>query len=184
MGTTWVGSVWAVYPGHWEASGFSFSQIFTGGVNLFRDILAEWEGFFVVFFLPGVVVVSDLAWGISWGWGCGGIGCLWESFSWPISDPNMGGLPTPHDIPFSQYLVMEYYVGGDLLTLLSKFEERIPAEMARFYLAEIVMAIDSVHQLGYVHRWALQGLRGRPQRDNKGCTWKFGAQSGWGAERD
>ncbi|XP_008850280.1 myotonin-protein kinase isoform X3 [Nannospalax galili] len=50
------------------------------------------------------------------------------------------------------YLVMEYYVGGDLLTLLSKFGERIPAEMARFYLAEIVMAIDSVHQLGYVHR--------------------------------
>ncbi|KAJ1072954.1 hypothetical protein K5549_015097 [Capra hircus] len=41
------------------------------------------------------------------------------------------------------YLVMEYYVGGDLLTLLSKFGERIPAEMARFYLAEIVMAIDS-----------------------------------------
>ncbi|XP_054553228.1 myotonin-protein kinase isoform X2 [Talpa occidentalis] len=50
------------------------------------------------------------------------------------------------------YLVMEYYVGGDLLTLLSKFGERIPAEMARFYLAEIVLAIDSVHRLGYVHR--------------------------------
>ncbi|XP_049757113.1 myotonin-protein kinase isoform X9 [Elephas maximus indicus] len=50
------------------------------------------------------------------------------------------------------YLVMEYYVGGDLLTLLSKFGERIPVEMARFYLAEIVMAIDSVHRLGYVHR--------------------------------
>uniref|UniRef100_A0A8C9AQ83 Myotonin-protein kinase n=1 Tax=Prolemur simus TaxID=1328070 RepID=A0A8C9AQ83_PROSS len=50
------------------------------------------------------------------------------------------------------YLIMEYYVGGDLLTLLSKFGERIPAEMARFYLAEIVMAIDSVHRLGYVHR--------------------------------
>ncbi|XP_021572616.1 myotonin-protein kinase, partial [Carlito syrichta] len=47
---------------------------------------------------------------------------------------------------------MEYYVGGDLLTLLGKFGERIPAEMARFYLAEIVMAIDSVHRLGYVHR--------------------------------
>lgn len=51
-------------------------------------------------------------------------------------------------------------MGGDLLTLLSKFGERIPAEMARFYLAEIVMAIDSVHRLGYVHRWALQGLKG------------------------
>lgn len=56
---------------------------------------------------------------------------------------------------------MEYYVGGDLLTLLSKFGERIPAEMARFYLAEIVMAIDSVHRLGYVHRWVWQGLRDR-----------------------
>lgn len=55
-------------------------------------------------------------------------------------------------------------MGGDLLTLLSKFGERIPAEMARFYLAEIVMAIDSVHRLGYVHRWALQGLRGGARR--------------------
>ncbi|XP_044144484.1 LOW QUALITY PROTEIN: serine/threonine-protein kinase MRCK alpha [Bufo gargarizans] len=50
------------------------------------------------------------------------------------------------------YLVMDYYVGGDLLTLLSKFEDRLPEEMARFYLAEMVMAIDSVHQLHYVHR--------------------------------
>ncbi|XP_069042455.1 myotonin-protein kinase isoform X2 [Lepisosteus oculatus] len=50
------------------------------------------------------------------------------------------------------YLVMDYYVGGDLLTLLSKFGDRIPEEMAQFYLAEMVMAIDSVHRLGYVHR--------------------------------
>uniref|UniRef100_A0A8D0GPB4 Serine/threonine-protein kinase MRCK alpha n=1 Tax=Sphenodon punctatus TaxID=8508 RepID=A0A8D0GPB4_SPHPU len=50
------------------------------------------------------------------------------------------------------YLVMDYYVGGDLLTLLSKFEDRLPEDMARFYLAEMVVAIDSVHQLHYVHR--------------------------------
>ncbi|XP_058484300.1 myotonin-protein kinase isoform X2 [Solea solea] len=50
------------------------------------------------------------------------------------------------------YLVMDYYVGGDLLTLLSKFGDRIPEEMAQFYLAEMVMAIDSIHKLGYVHR--------------------------------
>ncbi|MXQ81955.1 hypothetical protein E5288_WYG004817 [Bos mutus] len=49
------------------------------------------------------------------------------------------------------YLVMDYYVGGDLLTLLSKFEDRLPEDMARFYLAEMVIAIDSVHQLHYVH---------------------------------
>uniref|UniRef100_A0A8C1L8X8 non-specific serine/threonine protein kinase n=1 Tax=Cyprinus carpio TaxID=7962 RepID=A0A8C1L8X8_CYPCA len=50
------------------------------------------------------------------------------------------------------YLVMDYYVGGDLLTLLSKFEDRLPEDMARFYLAEMVLAIDSVHKLHYVHR--------------------------------
>ncbi|XP_076876083.1 myotonin-protein kinase isoform X2 [Brachyhypopomus gauderio] len=50
------------------------------------------------------------------------------------------------------YLVMDYYVGGDLLTLLSKFGDRIPEDMAQFYLAEMVMAIDSIHRLGYVHR--------------------------------
>ncbi|KAK5918682.1 hypothetical protein CgunFtcFv8_003423 [Champsocephalus gunnari] len=50
------------------------------------------------------------------------------------------------------YLVMDYYVGGDLLTLLSKFGDRIHEDMAQFYLAEMIMAIDSIHRLGYVHR--------------------------------
>ncbi|CAI4222526.1 unnamed protein product [Auanema sp. JU1783] len=50
------------------------------------------------------------------------------------------------------YFVMDYYVGGDMLTLLSKFEDHIPEKMARFYIAEMVLAIDSVHNLGYVHR--------------------------------
>uniref|UniRef100_A0A4W3J4K7 non-specific serine/threonine protein kinase n=1 Tax=Callorhinchus milii TaxID=7868 RepID=A0A4W3J4K7_CALMI len=53
---------------------------------------------------------------------------------------------------FGEYLVMDYYVGGDLLTLLSKFEDRLPEEMSKFYLAEMVLAIDSIHQLHYVHR--------------------------------
>lgn len=48
---------------------------------------------------------------------------------------------------------MDYYVGGDLLTLLSKFGDRLPEDMAQFYLAEMVMAIHSVHKLGYVHRY-------------------------------
>ncbi|XP_076803724.1 serine/threonine-protein kinase MRCK alpha-like isoform X2 [Clavelina lepadiformis] len=50
------------------------------------------------------------------------------------------------------YLVMDYYVGGDLLTLLTKFDDRLPEDMARFYIAEMVLAIDSIHQLNYVHR--------------------------------
>ncbi|CAH2098662.1 unnamed protein product [Euphydryas editha] len=50
------------------------------------------------------------------------------------------------------YLVMDYYCGGDLLTLLSKFEDRLPEDMARFYIAEMVLAVHSVHELRYVHR--------------------------------
>ncbi|TKR86935.1 hypothetical protein L596_011429 [Steinernema carpocapsae] len=48
---------------------------------------------------------------------------------------------------------MDYYGGGDLLTFIAKFDDyRVPEEMAKFYIAEIVLAIDSVHRLGYVHR--------------------------------
>lgn len=47
---------------------------------------------------------------------------------------------------------MDYYCGGDLLTLLSKFEDRLPEDMAKFYIAEIILAIHSIHQLRYVHR--------------------------------
>ncbi|XP_035789779.1 serine/threonine-protein kinase Genghis Khan-like isoform X2 [Anopheles albimanus] len=50
------------------------------------------------------------------------------------------------------YLIMDYYCGGDLLTLLSKFEDRLPEDMARFYIAEMVLAIHSIHELKYVHR--------------------------------
>ncbi|MEQ2208903.1 hypothetical protein XENOCAPTIV_018926 [Xenoophorus captivus] len=57
-------------------------------------------------------------------------------------------------VPVLQYLVMDYYVGGDLLTLLSKFEDRLPEDMAKFYVAEMVLAIHSIHQQQYIHRYA------------------------------
>jgi serine/threonine-protein kinase MRCK len=46
---------------------------------------------------------------------------------------------------------MDYYCGGDLLTLLSKFDH-LDEDMVRYYIAETVLAIDSLHKLGYVHR--------------------------------
>ncbi|KAM7368466.1 hypothetical protein PAMP_014679 [Pampus punctatissimus] len=52
----------------------------------------------------------------------------------------------------AEYLVMDYYVGGDLLTLLSKFEDRLPEDMSKFYVAEMVLAIHSIHQQNYIHR--------------------------------
>ena len=56
------------------------------------------------------------------------------------------------------YLVMEYHPGGDLLTLLSKYDDILEENMARFYLAEMVMAIHSLHQLGYVHRLDIHNM--------------------------
>uniref|UniRef100_A0A8D0L2G7 non-specific serine/threonine protein kinase n=1 Tax=Sphenodon punctatus TaxID=8508 RepID=A0A8D0L2G7_SPHPU len=67
------------------------------------------------------------------------------------------------------YLVMDYYVGGDLLTLLSKFGDRIPMEMARFYLAEMVLALNSIHRMGYVHRIVLTPRSGAVLGREGGC---------------
>uniref|UniRef100_A0A672Y421 Citron Rho-interacting kinase n=1 Tax=Sphaeramia orbicularis TaxID=375764 RepID=A0A672Y421_9TELE len=51
------------------------------------------------------------------------------------------------------YLVgMEYLPGGDLMSLLNRYEDQFDESMAQFYLAELVEAIHAVHQLGYVHR--------------------------------
>ncbi|XP_038648042.1 citron Rho-interacting kinase isoform X4 [Scyliorhinus canicula] len=50
------------------------------------------------------------------------------------------------------YLVMEYQPGGDLLALLNRYDDQFDESMAQFYLAELVLAIHSVHQIGYVHR--------------------------------
>uniref|UniRef100_A0A3Q1EG32 Citron Rho-interacting kinase n=1 Tax=Acanthochromis polyacanthus TaxID=80966 RepID=A0A3Q1EG32_9TELE len=50
------------------------------------------------------------------------------------------------------YLAMEYLPGGDLMSLLNRYEDQFDESMAQFYLAELVEAIHAVHQLGYVHR--------------------------------
>lgn len=49
------------------------------------------------------------------------------------------------------YFVMDYIPGGDLMSLLIKFEI-FPEDLARFYIAELVLAIESVHRMGFVHR--------------------------------
>ncbi|ORY04799.1 kinase-like protein [Basidiobolus meristosporus CBS 931.73] len=49
------------------------------------------------------------------------------------------------------YLAMEYVPGGDLRTLLNN-NGCIAEEYTSFYIAEIVMAVSALHQLGYIHR--------------------------------
>jgi len=49
------------------------------------------------------------------------------------------------------YLVMEFLQGGDLMTVLMD-KDILLEESTRFYVAEIALAIVSVHKLNYVHR--------------------------------
>ncbi|XP_056008615.1 citron Rho-interacting kinase-like isoform X2 [Ostrea edulis] len=50
------------------------------------------------------------------------------------------------------YLVMEFHAGGDLLSLLSRYDDIFEERMAKFYIAEMTLAIQALHCMGYVHR--------------------------------
>ena len=41
---------------------------------------------------------------------------------------------------------------GDLMTLLMK-KDTLSEEMTQFYVAETALAIQTIHDLGFIHRW-------------------------------
>ncbi|XP_031744615.1 serine/threonine-protein kinase 38-like isoform X2 [Cucumis sativus] len=49
------------------------------------------------------------------------------------------------------YLIMEYLPGGDMMTLLMR-KDTLTEDEARFYVGEIVLAIESIHKHNYIHR--------------------------------
>ncbi|CAH8521835.1 unnamed protein product [Schistosoma guineensis] len=49
------------------------------------------------------------------------------------------------------YLCMEYMPGGDLYYWLEKYDT-FDETIARFYLAETVLALEALHELGFIHR--------------------------------
>lgn len=55
------------------------------------------------------------------------------------------------------YLIMEYLPGGDIMTLLMR-EETLTETVARFYIAQSVLAIESIHKHNYIHRFAFLHL--------------------------
>lgn len=48
------------------------------------------------------------------------------------------------------YMVMDYMPGGDVVSLMSMYE--IPEKWAVFYTMEVVLALDTIHNMGFVHR--------------------------------
>ncbi|KAJ3055399.1 Serine/threonine-protein kinase, partial [Quaeritorhiza haematococci] len=53
--------------------------------------------------------------------------------------------------PLYLYLIMEFLPGGDLMTMLIKYDT-FSEDVTRFYMAQCVAAIESVHNLGFIHR--------------------------------
>ncbi|PIN13219.1 NDR serine/threonine kinase [Handroanthus impetiginosus] len=49
------------------------------------------------------------------------------------------------------YLIMEYLPGGDMMTLLMR-EDTLSENVAKFYIAQSVLAIESIHKHNYIHR--------------------------------
>lgn len=49
------------------------------------------------------------------------------------------------------YLLMEFLPGGDLMTMLIKYDT-FSEDVTRFYIGEIALAIEAVHKLGFIHR--------------------------------
>ena len=49
------------------------------------------------------------------------------------------------------YLVMEYLPGGDFMNLLIK-KDILPEDEAKFYTAELILAIENIHKLDCIHR--------------------------------
>ncbi|NP_001154860.1 uncharacterized protein LOC100301953 [Xenopus laevis] len=48
------------------------------------------------------------------------------------------------------YMVMEYMPGGDLVNLMSNYD--MPEKWAKFYTAEVVLALNAIHSMGLIHR--------------------------------
>jgi serine/threonine kinase 38 len=49
------------------------------------------------------------------------------------------------------YLIMEYLPGGDVMTLLIR-KDILSEDETRFYIAETVLALEQIHEKGYLHR--------------------------------
>ena len=46
---------------------------------------------------------------------------------------------------------MDYLAGGDLLTMLIN-KDILTEEESRFYMGELILAVDSIHKMNYIHR--------------------------------
>lgn len=68
-----------------------------------------------------------------------------------ISHPFIVSLHYAFQTEGKLYLILDFLRGGDLFTRLSK-EVMFTEEDVKFYLAELVLALDHLHSLGVCYR--------------------------------
>jgi serine/threonine protein kinase len=70
-----------------------------------------------------------------------------------VDHPMLATLFSSFQTKSSLYFLMDYCPGGELFELLQKQPgKRFPETAARFYTAEILLALQYLHLLGYVYR--------------------------------
>lgn len=80
-------------------------------------------------------------------------------------------------------MVMEYMPGGDLVNLTSTYD--VPEKWAKFYTAEVVLALDAIHSMGFIHRDVkpdnmLLDRHGHLKLADFGTCMKMDEVRGWG----
>ncbi|EQL01789.1 kinase domain containing protein [Ophiocordyceps sinensis CO18] len=70
-----------------------------------------------------------------------------EGSTWLVIVPLIASFQDPKNL----YLVMEYMPGGDFLGLLVR-SDIMHESIARFYIAEMILAVEEAHRLRFIHR--------------------------------
>ncbi|KCV72461.1 AGC/DMPK protein kinase [Fonticula alba] len=50
------------------------------------------------------------------------------------------------------FLLMDYYPGGDLAALQRRIPTNLDEQAVRFYIAQLVVALEALHEAGFIHR--------------------------------
>mmetsp|Transcript_8272 Transcript_8272/g.14972 ORF Transcript_8272/g.14972 Transcript_8272/m.14972 type:complete len:503 (-) Transcript_8272:846-2354(-) len=69
------------------------------------------------------------------------------------SHPYIVGMFASFQTESMLYYVMEYMAGGEFFRLLQKHpNKRLPETVAKFYAAEVVLALEYLHRVGFIYR--------------------------------